>query len=224
MAFDLLGRAPESSERIMGAFPRSDLPGHANLDLRIRQALDVCRESAGVEFKEACSWDGLRHAITKTALGMANQRDGGIIIIGVSERGCVLEPSGISGDLMATFDPDTIADYLNSFASPRIEIDSVLRIEKERQFLVIGIREFAETPVVCKKNGPDGHDMTKGCFYVRLSDPPKTSKVVHAEEMHALLELAAEKRATRMLQVVHRLGVSGVLSDADRFTRELDGL
>jgi len=67
------------------AIPTSDLPGHRGLQERVHAALDTCIESQSVDLKESASWKDLQYKIVRTALAMANLRDGGIIIIGASE-------------------------------------------------------------------------------------------------------------------------------------------
>ena len=52
----------------------------------------------------------------------------------------------------------------------------------------------------------------------------KTTKVTSAEDMHELLELAAEKRARRILEVSHRIGLKPSETDNQRFDDELGGL
>ncbi len=47
---------------------------------------------------------------------------------------------------------------------------------------------------------------------------------MHAEQMHVLLELAAEKRARRLLEVFHRIGLEAKPTERDKFDKELEGL
>ena len=51
-------------------------------------------------------------------------------------------------------------------------------------------------------------------------------KILSAEDMHDLLELAAEKRARRILEVAHRIGLkpTEIESATKRFDEELGGL
>ncbi len=44
------------------------------------------REERHVEYKESQRWDGLKDKIAKTALGLANLRDGGHVVIGMRGR------------------------------------------------------------------------------------------------------------------------------------------
>ncbi len=80
----------------MGAIPTSDMPGHAKLHERVLNALDRCQESKGVDFKESAPWDNLKWQLIRTAIAMGNLRDGGIIVIGASERGDSWDLTGIA--------------------------------------------------------------------------------------------------------------------------------
>ena len=59
---------------------------------------------------------------------------------------------------------------------------------------------------------------------MRPAGKPRTTKVASAEEMHDLLELAAEKRARRILEVAHRIGLKPTETANQRFDEELGGL
>ena len=54
---------------------------------------------------------------------MANLRDGGIIVLGLSETGTTWTLSGISEEHLTTYDPDRMLDLVNAYASPYITID-----------------------------------------------------------------------------------------------------
>ena len=78
------------------AIPTSDKPGHRALHERVLAALDTCVESQRVDFKESAPWDALRYKIIRTAMAMANLRDGRLLVIGVGERGPEWDLTGIS--------------------------------------------------------------------------------------------------------------------------------
>lgn len=122
------------------AIPSSALPGHRALHERAVAALSVCEESQDVDFKESAAWDVLQHTITRTVLGMGNLRDGGVIIIGVSERGDSWALDGIEAADLATFDADTIIGHVDSYVSPSVDLDVVLLEYKSKPFLLVGVR------------------------------------------------------------------------------------
>ncbi len=210
----------------MGAIPTSNMPGHAKLHERVYSALDRCQESKGVDFKASASWDDLKWQLIRTIIAMGNLRDGGIIVIGASEQGDSWELTGVASAHLTTYDVDDIIDIVNKYASPPVKIEVVLvKYRNSKEFFAIQVHEFDDTPYVCKKNGPDNDKkLCTGEFYVRPEGKPRTTKVVSAEDMHDLLELAAEKRARRILEVAHRIGLKPTETAIQRFDEELGGL
>ena len=207
----------------MGALPTSDMPGHKRLHDRVTVALDTCQEYQDVDFKESQPWAELQWRIIKTSLAMANLRDGGIIVIGANERGQTWQLSGITEDDLATFDVDAVVDKINAFASPHIALDVVLVSYRDTgQFLGIQVHEFSDRPVVCRKNGHCG--LVEGAVYVRPPGKAQTTRVMNASQMEDLLELAAEKRARRILEVAGRVGLVPSEPADQSFDQELEGL
>lgn len=188
-------------------------------------ALGRCQESEDIDFKESANWDSLKWRITHAALGMGNLRDGGIIIVGVSERGDAWALTGVAPDHLATYEPDNVAAHVSAYISPYVDLDTVTVEHSDgNMYLAIYVREFRDTPLVCRKNGPDGTRILEGRVYVRLPAPARTTVITHAAQMHDLLELAAEKRARRLLEVGQRIGLRPQGDDAQRYSDELGGL
>ena len=209
----------------MCAFPNSDMPGHRRLHDRVRGALDICQEGQGIDFKESAPWDSLKWRIIKTSLAMGNLRDGGIIVIGSSEREQTWALTGIKPDHLGTFDVDNIIDAVNSYASPHVDLDiALVKHNNGHQFLAIQVNEFDNTLIVCKKNGPAGTGIVEGAVYVRPPGIAKTTRVMNASQMHDMLELAAEKRARRILETARRVGLIAKPGATELFDDELEGL
>ena len=112
----------------MGAIPTSDMPGHKKLHDRVKNALDRCQESKSVDFKESAPWDELKWQLIRTIIAMGNLRDGGIIVIGASERGDTWDLTGIEDTHLSTYDVDDIIDAVTKYASPPIKIEIVLGV------------------------------------------------------------------------------------------------
>lgn len=208
------------------ALPTSDMNGYAQLRERVILALDRCQEQQWLDFKESQPWDELKWWLIKTIMAMANLRDGGLIVVGVSERGDTWNLQGVSSSDLSSYDYDDIIDQVTKYASPHIRVDIVLhRHDDGNEYLVFLIHQFTETPVVCKKNSPDGlrerDRFSAGDFFVRPPGKPQTEKVTDASRLHDLLELAAENRARRMLEVAHRVGLVPSESSEQQFDAEL---
>jgi predicted HTH transcriptional regulator len=207
------------------AFPTTDMPGHRRLYERVSVAIETGFESPEIEFKESAHWPALRWRIVRTLLGMANLPDGGVILIGASERGALWESSGITDEDFATYDSDSIVALVDAHASPSVRVQTAVHTQRDVSFLVIAVDEFDEVPIVCKKDGPQGSQIVEGQVYVRPPGLPRTERVRHAQQMHDLLEVAAERRARRILETSSRLGLTPTSpGDRNRFTRELGGL
>ena len=209
----------------MGAIPTSDMPGHVRLHERVQNALDHCQETRSIDFKESQPWEALKWRIIKTSLAMGNLRDGGIIVIGASERNESWDLTGISTDHLETYDVDVLIDVINSYVSPYVDIDIVtFEYRNGEQFLAFQVREFKDSPLVCKKKSTDDESLVEGGVYIRPPGMARTTRVLNATQMHDLLELAAEKRARRMLEVSKRIGMVPGTSSEELFDDELEDI
>lgn len=206
-------------------------PGYSRLSERVQAAVYRLQEEPGVEFKQSCPWSTLKFGLIRTGLAMANLRDGGLVIVGIQQRDDSWNVTGIDPDHLSTFDPDDVRDTIDSFASPYITCELVT-MEAEADdasgsrpiFLVLDISEFDETPVVCKKDGPSNSKIQSGVIYYRpFTGRPSTRRIVRAEDLHSLLELAAEKRAARIVRVAQKAGMV-VSSGPSPLDEELEGL
>jgi hypothetical protein len=215
----------------MPLVPAADTPPYARLQEQVRAAVGRCQEEPSVEFKGSYPWDTLRYSLVRTALAMANLRDGGLIVVGIGQLTQSWDVTGVAAADLATYDPDLVKDAIDAFASPYVEFELVT-VEctvvpppaVQLPFLVLRVSEFLETPVVCKRDGPPGSKLHCGAFYIRsFTGRPATRRVTRAEDMHSLLELAAEKRASRIIHVAQQVGLS-IPATQTRFDQELEGL
>jgi hypothetical protein len=103
------------------------------------------------------------------AIPRSDLRDGGILIVGVSQRDGRWERTGITNEHLRSFGPDNIASHLSAFISPHISLDVVIVSHEGKEYLAIYIREFDDTPLVCKKNGPDRSRIVEGRVPCRSS-------------------------------------------------------
>jgi predicted HTH transcriptional regulator len=206
------------------AIPTSDMLGHQGLQERVYAALDTCVESQSVDFKESAEMATLQFKLIKTAIAMANLRDGGVIVIGASERGETWELTGITDEHLASFEVDELTEAVNRYASPPIAVQLVIVPYRDQtRFLAVQVREFGETPIVCRRDGPPGTGLKQGVLYVRPAGLARSSEVRTAEDMHDLLDLAAEKRARRILETARRIGMQAP-APLRHFDDELEGL
>ncbi len=90
--------------------------------------------------------------------------------MGVAETRGKWDPAGIEVAHLATYDPDIIQDQLARHVSPRVAVDIVTHETGGRTYLVVTIREFEDSPLVCKKEGGvpgQKPHVVAGAVYVR---------------------------------------------------------
>lgn len=210
----------------MCAIPTSDMPGHLQLHDRVCSALDRCQESQAIDFKESTASKSLKLQLIRTILAMGNLRDGGVIIIGASERDDTWELTGITHEHLATYDFDDITDAINKYASPPMQIEIVLvKYRSDKEFLAFQVKEFESLPYICRNNAPNGNRLLReGEVYIRPPGKPQTKKITNAQEMADLLELAVEKRARSIISTSRRIGFIPSPDNNQHFGRELEGL
>lgn len=188
------------------------------------------REERYLEYKRSLNWGDAqaKAKITRTILGMSNIRDGGTIVIGVAQDDESFVPEGATQADLDSFTQDTVAEWVNGYADPFAEV-TVTRVSHEHAaFVVIQVGEFAEIPVVCKQNGPFAL-LKRGAVYTRSRRKHETVEVPSQVEMRELLDLSIEKGFRRLIERLHRAGVSmgavaGLSRDREEFDRQLGEL
>lgn len=148
------------------------------------------REERNLEYKSGENWRDIKLKIIKTILAMSNIRDGGTIVIGVSQSGDSFLPSDVSSTDLDSYSQDIITANVNAFADPYSEV-IVKKVPHEGKiFVVIQVEEFSELPVICKK---DGDGLRKGAIYTRPRRIHETAEIPSQTEARELLDIAAEK-------------------------------
>ncbi len=144
---------------------------------QFEELLTLEHEIPGVEFKGPGPRgdDYLRAKVARAVMGMTNRRDGGIVIIGVEERGGVLNPVGLSqNDVGSWRNNDRVIDALASYMNPPAIFDLSIREFQEKKFVVLEVHEFADIPTICKKQYQRDHQsghhevvLREGACYTR---------------------------------------------------------
>jgi predicted HTH transcriptional regulator len=186
-------------------------------------------EERNLEHKRGIPWIDAewKGKICKSMMAMANIRDGGVIVIGVSEdsTGTSFVASGMTSEEADTFRPDEVADFVRQHAVPFVDF-TLRRIEHDaKTFIVIQVREFDELPVVCRKTGPN--KMRSGALYTRTRGKPETGEVSSESELREILDMAVEKSIRHYFARTNRAGltVDGQAStDAAKFDAQLGDL
>lgn len=159
----------------------------------------------------------------KAMLGMANRRDGGLVIIGVQDNKTALVPVGLNAKDLAAWTYDDLANSVSEYADPSIGFELEHHECEGKEHVLITVREFEDIPILCKKDYAS--DVRKGACYVRSRRKPETTEIATQEDMRDLLDLATEKRLRKFVaqtqSVGLQIGAPESISDQDRFDQQL---
>lgn len=193
-------------------------------DEEFQQVISLRHELHGVEFKGPGprSDAPFLAKVIRAALGMANRRDGGVIVIGVAETAQGLHPEGLNPGDLTTWSYDAVAAGIAPYVDPKIDFELEVHQHQGASYVVLLVEEFDDIPVLCARDYQP--DLRKGGLYVRTRRQPETTEVPSQTEMRELLDLAAEKRVRSFLATAQRVGLQqGPTSknDEQRFQEQL---
>ncbi len=201
---------------------------------QFEELLALEHEIPGVDFKGPGPRgnDYLRAKVARAVMGIANRRDGGVVIIGVEERGSILNHVGLQTYADSWRNNDHVSTALANYMSPPPSFDLSIREFQGREFAALEVHEFADIPIICKKgyyrNHQSGHReviLREGACYIRSRHKPETVEVSSLEQMRDLLDLAIEKGVKKFVTQAQRAGLSlsggSSPSDQDLFEEQM---
>jgi predicted HTH transcriptional regulator len=149
-------------------------------------------------------------------MGMANMQDGGLIVIGVEDRGGILNPVGVAQSDLLTWRYDDVAAGIAAYADPFVSFEQETREHEGRQFVILQVREFEDLPVLCRKEYPEV--LRPGACYVRSRRKPETSEIPSQTEMRELLDLSIRKGLRKFMGQAMAAGLIAVSAPTSRPT------
>ena len=175
----------------------------------LERIFDLGHEATGIEFKPPCrvpkTIDWIFARIIRAAIGMANRRGGGHIVIGVKEERNQVFPIGLTDDELATWVHDVVAAKIKKYVAPFVTIELERVIVGGATYVVLYVAEFEEVPVLCDYDYNE--DLIKGRIYVRSRGKPETSELPSQVELRELLDLATDRGVERFLRRSRRVGL-----------------
>jgi hypothetical protein len=157
------------------------------------QYITYGREERYLEYKGPINWNDpqTKAKITKTVLAMSNLQDGGVIVIGVKQKGENFTPVGLDSEILSSFKQDDISVHVNNYADPFADIKVSHQPYNNMNFVIIQISPFLELPVICKKDGEN--KLRKGAIYIRPRKKFESVEVPSQVEMREILNISTEK-------------------------------
>ncbi|MBU0572129.1 ATP-binding protein [Patescibacteria group bacterium] len=193
----------------------------------IKALIEEKTETINKDFKEGFVWSkqnkSPRIEIIKDIMAMANTRDGGKIVIGVTDK--AFKHVGITEKEFYAFDTTPINQLLQEYADPPLSCDVVKMKVNNKLTVVIDIPEFAEEPIICKKtlHSKDNEILlTKGAVYIRTKK--NTSEAIsNVDEMRRILGRGITKKSEEIFETIKRI-VSGspIIKKADDKNKKFD--
>jgi hypothetical protein len=136
---------------------------------------------------------------------MANLRDGGTIVLGIErQQDDTYLAVGMSQDHADSFVQDHLTSHFSEYADPFVEVTLHKHRADGKQFCILQVNEFAELPVVCKKDGLER--LRRGATYTRSRRVCETVEVPTQIEMREILDIAIEKRSRAFARTADRMG------------------
>jgi predicted HTH transcriptional regulator len=201
-------------------------------DREFEEILALGYERSGTELKGPGPRTNTYHfaKITRAVLGMANRRNGGLVIIGVEEKNDVITPVGLNATDLATWNYDEVSTSLAAYADPSVSFDRQILDYKGSSYVILRVYEFEDIPVLCRQDYNKGDEVVlrKGACYVRSRHKPETSEIPSQEDMRNLLDLAIDKGVSKFITRAHRAGMfpigTPMPDDKDQFEEQLGDL
>lgn len=162
--------------------------------------------------------------VARAVISLANQRDGGWVIVGVDEADP--ERSGLSeAQLAGWMDYDTVVDKINRYADPPVRLGRDRRqLPTGEDVVVLEVAEFDEVPVLAATDSPK-NVIRRGYLYTRSKRKPESTPTHTQNELREVLDLATQKQLRRFLQTARGAGldVAGP-TDLDRYVQETEAV
>lgn len=179
---------------------------------KLIEIIERLREYRSIEYKQSTDWNSIKEKVAKTALGMSNIKDGGVIIIGVSQNNGILIPEGVSDEHLKTYNQDDVQEFINQYAEPYAVVETSTIIKDGKCFIAIVVKEFENIPVICKK---DSKLMEQGRVYSRSYRMPETCPVRTQSEMREILDLATVKGIRAFYERIQSVGIPISIDNAN---------
>ena len=121
--------------------------------------------------------------VARAALSMGNHRDGGFVLVGISDKDPASLGPGLSvAQLQSWMVYDEVARGLAEYADPPLMFAlASLVLSSGLSVVLIKVAEFSDIPHLCARAYES--DLRRGALYVRTRKLPETAEVASFSEM-----------------------------------------
>lgn len=180
-------------------------------------------ERRDIDYKQDMPWDkSTKFEIIKDILSFANY-GGGYIVLGVAERddGLGFHHTGVSADNQNSWEVTAVAQAVNEYAEPPVDVDVVPITDKDDNlFVLLVIPSHGTTPHVCRKgkNSPKGELILRKCAVYYRSSNKSCEEISNATDYRSLILRCILNERTELLRVFEQVltGVSKVGTEIPR--------
>lgn len=178
---------------------------------QLRELLGLGCETKNLDFKESLNWDTATNdekcELVRDILAFMNTQDGGNVVVGVQDK--TLQLLGLAVGDFASFDTTRVNDFLQRYTDPPASCEVQKLILDGKSLVVIGIPEFNDVPIICKKDANSAKDPSRlllkaGGLYIR-TDKATTVLVPSAEAMRDLMNRALLRRGDQLIGTIEKL-------------------
>lgn len=189
----------------------------------LREYITHGREESHIEYKASMKWikkprtNQDRAAIfkvVKAMLAMANNPNGGVIVIGEREKGNgEFAPTGVSKEVYDSYKYDDISRYIKGISDPQVQFkitrDEMEINKKKKRFIIIQVTESVEFPIICTrtelydKSKPPYSDnvvLRENVIYIRTKAPIESREIANVQEWRELIYRIMEKSRKELLK------------------------
>jgi len=156
-------------------------------------------ESKELDYKAPYAWNESDKKscceIVKDILAIANTK-GGFIVVGVSETSTGFSWDGLTEEQCESFETSRLNRFVQNYADPPINAHVIKHGSAGRNFVVVRIPRFPDTPHICQKDYPNV--LAAGTVYVR-TDNNESAPIRDSSDMRAIVEHAVRNRGDQLL-------------------------
>jgi len=158
------------------------------------------RETKELDYKAPCSWDSNdKNALcelVKDIMALGNTK-GGYLVIGVSEVPNGWKYEGLTDEQMKTFETTKVNQFVNKYADPPINVSIQPVNHDGKNFIIISVPQFTDTPHICQKDFPGV--IFEADLFVR-TDNNESAPIKKSVDFRMILETAISNRSDQLLK------------------------